>query len=412
MKILALLLFVFILASPAQENWPELRGPWRDGHTSAKTLPLHWSETNQVAWKTFIHDLGWSSPVVWGNQIWLTTATEDGKQMFAVGIDGHTGKVLHDIKVFETESPEHVANVNSYASPTSAIEAGRVYVHYGTYGTACLDTRTGKILWTRRDLKCDHHEGPGSSLMLEQDRLYFNVDGRDVQWVVALDKLTGKTAWKINRSVDYTPFPTNQRKAFCTPILFEAAGHSQLFSPGAKGMMAYDPRSGEELWRARYNGWSVVPRPLFGHGLVYVITDYEKPQLWAIRPDGQGDVTDTHVAWKLTKDMPATSSLLLVDDLLYMTNDQGYLLCVEAKTGNVVWRERLKGKHSASPIYGAGRLYLFSEKNVTTVLAPGREFKVLTENQLDERIMATPAVADNAFILRSKSHLYRLEGRD
>jgi outer membrane protein assembly factor BamB len=248
--------------------------------------------------------------------------------------------------------------------------------------------------------------------MLEQDRLYFNVDGRDVQWVVALDKLTGKTAWKINRSVDYTPFPTNQRKAFCTPILFEAAGHSQLFSPGAKGMMAYDPRSGEELWRARYNGWSVVPRPLFGHGLVYVITDYEKPELWAIRPDGQGDVTDTHVAWKLTKDMPATSSLLLVDDLLYMTNDQGYLLCVEAKTGNVVWRERLKGKHSASPIYGAGRLYLFSEKNVTTVLAPGREFKVLTENQLDERIMATPAVADNAFILRSKSHLYRLEGRD
>jgi outer membrane protein assembly factor BamB len=412
MKALALFLPLSILACQADENWPELRGPQRNGHASARKLPLEWSETNHVIWKTPIHDLGWSSPVIWGNQIWLTTATEDGRQMFAVCVDATTGKVLHDVKVFETEAPEHVANVNSYASPTSAIEAGRVYVHYGTYGTACLDTRTGEILWTRRDLKCDHHEGPGSSLMLLKDRLYFNIDGRDIQCVIALDKRTGQTAWRTNRSVDFMPFPTNQRKAFCTPILFQAAGRAQLFSPGAKAMMAYDPQSGEELWRARYNGWSVVPRPLFGHGLVYVITDYEKPELWAVRPDGHGDVTDTHVAWKITKDMPATSSLLLVDDLLYMTNDQGYLLCVEAKTGTVLWRERLKGKHSASPIYGAGRLYFFSEKNLTTVLAPGREFKVLAENQLDERIMATPAVTGNAFILRSRSHLYRLEERD
>jgi outer membrane protein assembly factor BamB len=405
----ALSLLAFCLVStPARENWPELRGPERNGHSLAKTLPLTWSETNNVAWKTSIHDLGWSSPVVWGNQIWITTATEDGKHLFAVCVNGQTGEIVHDVKVFDTQTPEHVASVNSYASPTPAIEAGRVYVHYGTYGTVCLDTHDGKVLWSRRDLTCDHHEGPGSSVMLHKNLLCFNVDGRDVQYVIALDKDTGKTVWKTNRSIDYTPFSTNQRKAFCTPIILEAGGRRELLSPGAKAMIAYDPQSGGELWKVRYNGWSMVPRPVFGHGLVYVITDYEKPELWAVRPDGQGDVTETHVAWKVAKDMPRTASLLLVDDLLYMANDDGYAICLEAQTGNRVWREHLKGKYSASPIYGAGRIYFFSEKNLTTVIEPGREFKVLAENQLEERVMATPAVGGDAIILRSKTHLYRL----
>ena len=394
--------------TPAQENWPELRGPKQNGHSAARRLPIIWSETNNVVWKTAIHDLGWSSPVVWGDQIWITTATEDGKHLYVVCVNSRTGKIVHDVKVFDTEAPEHVASVNSYASPTAAIEAGRVYVHYGTYGTACLDTRDGKILWSRRDMNCDHHEGPGSSVMLHQNLLCFNVDGRDVQYVIALDKSNGKTVWKTNRSIDYTPFPTNCRKAFCTPIILEAGGRLQLFSPGAKAMISYDPRSGEELWKVQYNGWSMVPRPVFGHGLVFVITDYEKPELWAARTDGQGDVTDTHVAWRLTKDMPRTASLLLVGDLLYMVNDDGYALCLEAQTGNQVWRERLKGKHSASPIYGAGRIYFFSEKNLTTVIEPGREFKVLAENQLEERVMATPAVTGDDIILRSKTHLYCL----
>jgi outer membrane protein assembly factor BamB len=416
MKALLLLRALILLAfwavpAPAQEDWPELRGPERNGHSAAMKLPLVWSETNNIVWKTAVHDLGWSSPVVWGDQIWITTATEDGKHLFAVYVNSRTGKIVHDIKVFDTDTPAHVASVNSYASPTSAIEAGRVYVHYGTYGTACLDTRNGKILWTRRDLTCDHHEGPGSSVMLYENLLCFNVDGRDVQYVIGLDKSTGKTVWKTNRSIDYTPFSTNARKAFCTPIIVEAGGRLQLFSPGAKAMISYDPLSGEELWKIRYNGWSMVPRPLFGHGLAYVITDYEQPELWAVRPDGRGDVTDTHVAWKVTKDMPRTASLLLVDDLLYMANDDGYAICLEAKTGNRIWRERLKGKHSASPIYGAGRIYFFSEKNLTTVIEPGREFKVLAENQLEERVMATPAVTGDAIILRSNTHLYRLEDR-
>ncbi len=406
---LLLLSALCVASSLAAVNWPELRGPERNGHALDANPPLSWSETNHIAWKTAIHDLGWSSPVVWGKQIWLTTATADGREMYAVCVDAETGRVVLDVKVFDTPEPEHISSLNSYASPTSAIEADRVYVHYGTYGTACLDTENGKILWSRRDLNCDHHEGPGASLMTDRDRLYVPVDGRDVQYVVALDKATGRTVWKTNRSVDFSQFTSNCRKAFCTPILIEAGGRRQLFSPAAKAMIAYDPDTGAELWKARYNGWSMVPRPLFGHGLLYVVTDYDHPELWAVRPDGQADVTDTHVAWKVVKDMPSTASLLLIDDLLYMVNDQGFALCVEAKTGAVVWRERIGGKHSASPILTPGRIYFFNERNLTTVIAPGREFRVLAESQLDDRLMASPAVTGDALILRSRTHLYRIQ---
>jgi outer membrane protein assembly factor BamB len=403
------------LAGPAGSalaggNWPELRGPTRDGHAPGNP-PLVWSETNSVIWKTPVHDLGWSSPVIWDHQVWVTTAAEDGRALYAVGVDSETGKTLHDVKVFDNDQPEHVAGVNSYASPTSAIEAGRLYVHYGTYGTACLETRRGRVLWTRRDLHCDHHEGPGSSLMLYRNLLCFDVDGRDVQYVIALDKATGRTVWKTNRSVDFSPYHINQRKAFSTPIIIEAGGRTQLISPGAKAIMGYDPRTGAELWKVRYHGWSIVPRPLFGLGLIYTITDYEHPELWALRPDGAGDVTDTQVAWKQPKDMPATASLLLVDGLLYALSDQGVAVCLEGATGDLVWRQRLSGRHSASPIYAGGRIYLFSEKNLTTVIAPGREFRLLAENCLDNRLMATPAVLGDAFILRTKTHLYRLEAR-
>lgn len=224
-----------------------------------------------------------------------------------------------------------------------------------------------------------------------------------------MDKATGRTAWKTNRSEDYSPYPINCRKAFCTPILIEVGGRRQLFSPGPKAMMGYDPETGAELWKARYKGWSMVPRPLFGHGLLYVVTDYDRPELWAVRPGSTGDVTDTHVAWKVVKDVANTASLLLIDDLLYMVNLQGLLLCLDATTGKEVWREQLQGRYSASPVYAGGRMYFFSEKNLTTVIEPGRAFRPLAANPLDERVMATPAVTGNAIILRSKTHLYRIE---
>ena len=390
-------------------NWPQFRGPGANGHSDARDLPRTWDETRNVAWKTRIHGRGWSSPVIWESQIWLTTATEDGRQLFAVCVDRDTGEILHDIRVFEVENPEHIAVVNSYASPTSAIEKGRVYVHYGTYGTACLDTKTGRIVWARRDLNCDHHEGPGSSLMLFDKLLIFHVDGRDVQYVVALDKTTGQTVWKTERSIDFTQYNENFRKAFCTPIVIDWQGRKELVSPGAKAVMAYDPYSGKELWKALYNGWSVTPRPLFGHGLLFVVTDFVRPELWAIRPGGNGDVSETNVVWKLRKSIPKAPSLLLIGDLLFFVNDDGVAQCIEAKTGHVFWTERIGGKHWASPVFADGCIYFVDRDGVVTMIEPSRTFRRIGVNQMNEECMASPAIAGRAIFLRTATSLYRLE---
>ncbi len=412
MAILACFLAALFLAAPAdgEETWPQFRGPQGNGHADAAGLPLKWSDHDNVVWKTPIHDLGWSSPVIWKDAVWVTTATIDGHQEFAVCIDRASGKIVLDVKVFDTEKPEHVATSNSYASPTPVIEAGRLYAHYGTYGTACLDTVSGKILWSRRDFNCDHHEGPGSSPMLWGELLIFNVDGRDVQYVVALDKATGKTVWKTKRSIDYGQYPENTRKAFCTPILIDWGGRQQLVSPGAKAIMGYDPGSGKELWKVRYDGWSVTPRPVFGRGLIFLVNDYERPELWAIRPGGTGDLTDSHVAWKDAKAAPSRPSLLLIDDLLYMVSATGIASCVEAETGRVVWRERMGGNYSASPVCADGRIYFFNHEGTATVIQPGRKYAVLAVNKLDgDDLMASPAVAGKALFVRTRTNLYRIE---
>jgi outer membrane protein assembly factor BamB len=312
------------------------------------------------------------------------------------------------VKVFDVEKPEHIATVNSYASPTPVIEAGRLYVHFGTYGTACLDTQTGRILWARRDLNCDHHEGPASSPILFGTLLIFHVDGCDVQYVVALDRATGNTVWRTNRSIDFSRINRFHRKAFCTPILIEWDGRLHLISPGSQAVMAYDPRTGEELWKVRYRGWSVTPRPVFGHGLLFLVIDYDNPELWAVRPGGRGDLTQSHVAWRITAGMPKKPSPLLIGDWLYLVNDQGTAFCIEAKTGEVVGRQRLGGEYSASPIYADGRLYFFGHNGATTVIQPGRECKVLGVNRLEGRVMATPAVVGNALVVRTETHLYRI----
>lgn len=396
-------------AARAEDSWTQFRGPNGSGHAQATGLPLTWSETEHIAWKTPVHDFGWSSPVIWDQQVWVTTATADGKRLFAVGLDRQSGKIVHDVPVFAVAQPEHIASVNTYASPTPVIEAGRVYVHYGTYGTACLDTQTGAILWTRRDLNCDHHEGPGASPILFENLLIFHVDGRDVQYAVALDKRTGQTVWKTNRSNDYTNLPPNLRKCFATPIVIDVGGRPQLFSPAAKGVFGYDPRTGEELWKIRHYGWSIAPRPVMGHGLVFFVNDYERTEFWAIRPDGRGDVTASHVAWKITHSVPAQPSPLLIGDLLYLVNNHGILSCVEAQTGQVAWRNRLPGDYSASPIYADGRLYFVNHDGVASILAPGREFKTLGTARLDGTVMATPAVGGRALFVRTKTHLYRIE---
>jgi outer membrane protein assembly factor BamB len=339
----------------------------------------------------------------------MTTATEDGKQMFGICVDRESGKVVRDVKVFDVEAPQPIHTLNSYASPTPVIEAGRVYLHFGSYGTACLDTKSGATLWSRRDLPCDHFRGPGSSPILFERLLIVHYDGFDYQYVVGLDKATGKTVWKTDRSNDFGTTDGDFKKAFSTPLVIEAAGRLQLVSAGSKAAMAYDPRTGKELWQVRFEGFSSTARPLFGHGLVFINTGFSKADLLAVRPDGSGDVTASHVVWTLKKGIGSKPSPVLVGDLLYVVHDAGVASSIEAQSGNIVWTHRLSGEYSASPVAAAGAIYFFSQEGSTTVIKPSRVYEELAVNDLAGGIMASPAIAGGALFLRTRSHLYRLE---
>jgi len=339
----------------------------------------------------------------------MTTADNKGRELFAVCVDRTTGKVVHDAKLFEVGEPDTINKMNSYASPTPVIEAGRVYVHFGTYGTACLDTKTAKMIWTRRDLKCDHHMGPGASPIPYGKWLIIPVDGMDVQYLAALDRTTGKTVWKTERSVSYKGVSKYCRKAFCTPSVVKAAGRKQLISPCARGIIAYDPDTGKELWKVQTKGFSVVPRPVSDGRRIYAVNDCDYPEMWAIEANGKGNVTGSHIAWKLKKNMPQRASVLLLDGLIYSVSHKGHVVCIDTKTGKPVWQERVGRAYSASPLYAEGRIYLFSERRGTTVIEPGRKYKAIATSILDGRVMASAAVAGKAFFIRTDSHLYRIE---
>jgi outer membrane protein assembly factor BamB len=425
------LLFVALTAlrlDAAETNWPEFRGPSGDGLSTSTNLPLRWSEEQNVKWKTPILGKAWSSPVIWGQQVWLTTATTNGQELSAVCVDPGTGRVLQDLKLFDVAKPQYCIPFNSYASPTPVIEAGRLYVTFGSAGTACLETQTGRVLWTRRDIECNHFRGAGSSPILYSNLLFLNFDGSDHQFVVALDKQTGRTVWQRNRSIDFQdlgpdglPEMTGDyHKAFATCQVATFEGQTTLLSPGSKALYAYDPLSGTELWRVEErSSYSSATRPVTGHGLVFAPTGFASGQVLAIRPGKPGEVLDAkvpgpasmqlQVVWKTKRNAPKKPSLLLLGDLLYAIEDNGVATCWEAMTGKVVWSERIGGHYSASPLAAGGRIYLFSEEGKTTVLAAGRECKKLAENQLGDGFMASPAVAGNALFLRSRSHLYRVE---
>ena len=323
---------------------------------------------------------------------------------------GLQGELVHDVKVFDVEQPEVKNALNSFASPTPAIEEGRLYVHFGTYGTACLDTGSGEILWARRDLTLDHQEGPGSSVILHGDHLIFHCDGRDIQYLVALNKQTGKTAWKTTRSIDLSVVGDFARKAFSTPLIVTDGGVTQLVSPAAQGCYSYDPATGKELWRVRYSGFSAVPSPVFTGGKVHVITDFAKPEIWAVRLDGRGDVTETHVDWTFSGSVSSTPSVVAADGLLYFVADKtGVASCLDLESGELVWRHRIGGSFSASPILSGDHVYFFDRDGQTTVLAHGRTLKVLSVNELEAGCMASPAASDGALYLRTTTHLYRIE---
>ena len=400
-------LFVALITTAAlsAEDWPEFRGPTGQGHSSERGVPLEWGESRNVLWKTPVPGLGWSSPVVAGGRVWLTTATKErGASLRVLAFDVESGREVVNAEVFRTRSVEPTNPKNSLASPTPIVEPDRVYVHFGAEGTAALTT-TGEVVWKTR-LPYESQHGNGGSPVLYNDMLIVSCDGSDEAFVVALDKHTGKVRWKTRRRQPWD-------QAYSTPLVIRVGEQDQVISAGAYRAGAYDPVSGKELWRVSYNdGFSNVPRPVFGHGLLYIATGFQQPTLLAVRPEGNGDVTKTHVAWTLRRGAPLTPSPLIVGDELYIVNDTGIASCLDAVTGATHWQARLGGNFSASPVFADGRIYFLSEEGVATVIAPGKEFRKLATNQLDGATLASMAVSGGSIFIRAGNHLYRIGVRN
>lgn len=426
MRALLSTLFVALSLSgiaASETDWPQFRGPQGNGVTAARNVPVTWSETNHLAWKVAVPGRGRSSPVVVGDHLWLTLAVEQGVVRTRIGsddmqtaehvslevvcLDAKDGRIVWRTTLFEVDKPDPVHWFNSWATPTPVVAAGRIYCDFGTWGTACLDATSGKVLWKTR-LPLDHQVGPGSSPVLYQNLLILVRDGRDAQYVAALDTQSGKQAWRTERP----PMDTvngDLKKSFVTPLLVEAAGRTQLISPGAHWVVSYDPATGKEFWRANHGrGFSIGSCPVYADGVAYFSTGCMKPQLWAIRVDGTGDVTTTHALWKTLRQVPVMSSPLLQDDTLYWTSDDGMANCANTTNGEAFWQERLNQQHLASPLLAEGRVYFFGKEGKTTVVKAGKDFAKLAENQITGTVIATPAIVDGAIFLRTDTHLYRI----
>lgn len=420
-------------ALSAAPEWPEWRGPGGQGHAAPGAVPpLRWSETESIAWKTAIPGRGWSSPVIDGKQVWLTTALEtpakpedvkrrlaantadqplvllEAVDLHAICVDRVSGKIVRDIRLFSEREPQWVHELNSYASPTPVLESGRAYFHFGTFGTACVDTRSGKVLWTNNQLRIMHENGPGSSPILWKNRLIFHLDGSDSQSVVALDTATGKLAWRTARSGEMASHP-QLKKSYATPAIVKLDGRDQLVSQGADWLYGYNPESGRELWKIRYGqtGFSLSARAVFGGGMAYLSTGFMKPEIQAIQLDAKPQPVHR---WKYSKGAPTMPSPLLVGDELYFVADSGgFFTCLDAKTGAEHFRERLGGNHNASPLYAGGRIYLPGREGNVLVLEPGRRFQPIATNTLSGKIMATPAAVGRSLFIRTDRSLYRIE---
>jgi outer membrane protein assembly factor BamB len=404
-------LFISCLAPLAHaDDWPEFRGPTGQGIVTKGELPTAWGKDKNVAWKQEIPGKGWSSPVVAGGRVYLTTSVpgdDRDQSLRALCLDAAKGNVLWDREILHQEGAKspNIHSKNSHASPTPLVRNGKVFVHFGHQGTACLDIN-GNVLWRNTSLRYAPVHGNGGSPILVDDMLVFSCDGGDKRFVVALNTTDGNVRWKTPRTVE-----ASKKFSFNTPLLIDAGGRMQIISPGSNVVSAYNPVDGKEIWQVRYNGYSVIPRPVYGHGLVFVCTGYDRPSLLAIRPDGNGDVTDTHVVWKTNKAVPHTPSLLLSGKELYLISDGGVTSCLDALTGAVHWQQRLGGNYSASPLLADDKLYFQSEQGTGVVLQAGKEFKLLAKNALDERSLATPAAADGALFIRTEKHLYRIGQR-
>ena len=392
-------------AAVTHAQWPEFRGPTGQGHSPERNVPLDWSEGRNIVWKSAVPGRGWSSPAIAGERVWLTTAVkvEGGASLRALAFSVDTGALVVDIEVFRTRRSDALHPKNSLASPTPIVAGNMVYVHFGPEGTAALTT-AGDPVW-KTQLRYESQHGSGGSPVLYRDLLIVSCDGADEAYVVALDAATGKVRWRTPRR---QPFD----QAYATPLVVREGAQDYVVSPGAHRATAYDPLTGREIWRVAYDGgFSNVPRPVAGHGLVYIATGFQQPALLAVRTDGKGDVTGTHVAWRITRGVPLTPSPLLTGDELYFVSDNGIASAVDARSGEPLWQHRLGGTFSASPVLVDGRIYFLSEDGVTTVVAPGRTYRQLARSEVEGATLASPGVAAGSFFLRTDSHLYRIAQR-
>lgn len=413
--------FSFSLPAGSQDdNWTHFRGSNLNGIALSENIPLNWDESS-IKWKTQIHDNGYSSPVVYGNQVWVTTAKSDGKELYAVCINFQTGEIIYDIKVFTPDKVEGKHSLNTYASPTPCIEKGFVYVHYGSMGTACINTENGSIVWKRDDFKCRHVQGPASSPVIYKNLIILHFEGVDVRYIVALDKSDGKLIWRSDRpAAPYEALTEIGRKAYITPLIINVKGRDMLISNGSAVCIAYDPNNGKEIWRVVNGAESTIAMPVSEKGLVYWYEGYmvaadgsSYTELLAVNPDGNGDITHTNVIWKKRDELSRNQSLtpVIKDGLIYTLNTRNVLMCIDAATGKEIWSTHVTSNYDASPIYVNGNIWFFSVKGEAMAIKAGRNYEVVARNQMDSGIWATPAILRNSVILRTQKYLYRI-GRE
>jgi outer membrane protein assembly factor BamB len=399
---------VLVFPSVAAGDWPQFRGPTADGVSSAKNVLVEWSATDHVKWKTPMPGSGWSSPVLAAGRLYLTAAVSDEASgeisLRVLCIDAEDGQILWNVEVFEPEeaATKQVHSKNSLASSTPIVTDDRLYVHFGHMGTAALDLR-GDVVWRQQTLRYPPVHGNGGSPVLVDNLLAFSCDGASDPFVAALDQASGEVRWKTPRDSSAT-----KTFSFSTPLVLDTGGTNQIISSGSGFVGAYDPRDGREIWRVNYGqGYSVVPRPVFAHGLLFVATGFNRARLLAIDPKGaRGDATQ-NVVWSYDRGVSLTPSIVPVANELYFVSDNGVATCLDAESGKVHWTERLDGGFSASPVFADGHLYFTNESGTTFVVRAGTTFELVATNDLAERTLSSAAVDDGAFYQRTETHLWR-----
>jgi outer membrane protein assembly factor BamB len=406
-----LFLFFWLKAYNKPIAWGEFRGPAGDGDAKHANLPVDFSETKNIAWKSPVEGKAWSSPVVKDNIIWVTTADIDGHELRAIQFDWDTGRKTKDVLVFAVEEPQYCHPLNSYATPTPVIANNLLFVHFGSHGTAALDFNTGEKIWERKDFICNHHRGPAASPIAHNDNVIIHFDGYDFQYIVCLDQNTGRTVWRKNRAFDYKTDNGDRKKAYCTPTVIKHMGREELISPGAIATESRNPLNGELYWTARTGGMNAAARPVYRHGHVFVLCGMGS--IWAIRPGGKGWIDKSRISWTRRKVIPKKSSPLFVDNYLFLVSDEGVASCNNPLTGEILWAERLgvQGQCAASPIHANGKIYAFSSEGDVIIFLPcPKGLKVVNRNKLDHGFMASPAVFGDSLLVRTKKNLYRIDG--